>query len=215
LTAVSLLDRFFSSADPVTPSEIGPGIRLVVGLGNPGPEYERTRHNIGFELVDLMVSQRGVKWQRESKLKAKIAVDGAGVCWAKPLTYMNLSGTAVARIARSRGLHPNQILVVYDDIALPFGRLRFRAEGSAGGHNGIKSMLAALATESFARLRMGIGESRDAGHEGGLVEHVLGRFSPEEWPEAEKMLAIAADGVNCVLSDGLAAAMNRFNRRAD
>jgi peptidyl-tRNA hydrolase, PTH1 family len=209
---VSLLDRIFSSSQP---AEWPEGTRLVVGLGNPGPEYEGTRHNIGFELVDLMVSQREGKWQRESKLKAKIAIDGAGVCWAKPLTYMNLSGTAVARIARSRGLKPDQILVVYDDIALPLGRLRFRAEGSAGGHNGIKSMIASLATETFSRLRIGIGESRESGPEGGLVEHVLGRFSPEERPEVEKVLAIAADGVNCVLSEGLAAAMNRFNRRSD
>lgn len=209
---MSLLDRFFSSSHP---AELPEGTRLVVGLGNPGPEYEGTRHNIGFELVDLMVSQRERKWQRESKLKAKIAIDGEGVCWAKPLTYMNLSGTAVARIARSRGLRPDQILVVYDDIALPLGRLRFRAEGSAGGHNGIKSMIACLATETFSRLRIGIGESRERGPEGGLVEHVLGRFSPEERPEVEKVLAIAADGVNCVLSEGLAAAMNRFNRRSD
>lgn len=209
---MSLLDRLFSSSHP---AELPKGTRLVVGLGNPGLEYEGTRHNIGFDLVDLMVSQRQRKWQRESKLKAKVVIDGEGVCWAKPLTYMNLSGTSVARIARSRGLNPDQILVVYDDIALPLGRLRFRAEGSAGGHNGIKSMISCLATETFSRLRIGIGESRERGAEGGLVEHVLGRFSPEERPEVEKVLAIAADGVNCVLSEGLAAAMNRFNRRTD
>lgn len=206
---VSIFDRFISrpeAGDPVPPD----GIRLVVGLGNPGPEYEKTRHNIGFELVDLLAAGRGLKWTKEHKFRSKIATRGKDLVFAKPLTYMNLSGNAVARLMRDYKLQPDQILIAYDDISLPPGSLRFRANGSAGGHNGIKSLLEYLGTEEFPRLRIGIGAKVD---DEALTDHVLGRFTPEEWGEMEKVLAIAVDGVNCALSAGLDTAMNRFNRR--
>ncbi len=206
---MSIFDRFLARPHP-DHSESTDGIRLVVGLGNPGPEYERTRHNIGFELVDKLATDRGLKWSKEHKFRAKIAADGNGITFAKPLTYMNLSGNSVARLGRHHGLHPDQILVVYDDISLPVGSLRFRAEGSSGGHNGIKSIIEYFATETFPRLKIGVGAN--PGKEA-LTDHVLGQFSPEEWAEMEKVLAIAADGVNCALSAGLNTAMNQFNRR--
>ncbi|MEM9016198.1 MAG: aminoacyl-tRNA hydrolase [Verrucomicrobiota bacterium] len=207
---MSLLDRLFSQIEAETPEGAG-HIRLVVGLGNPGPEYEKTRHNVGFELLDLLAEDRGWKWKRERKFRAKIASETSALNLCKPLTYMNLSGNSVARIARFHKLEPAQILVVYDDVDLPIGRIRFRASGSAGGHNGIKSIIQNLATDAFPRLKIGIGS---AGGRGAMVDHVLGRFQPEEWEEIEKVLAIAADGVNCALSAGLDSAMNQFNQRS-
>ena len=208
---MSLLDRIFSQLpDPV--DHDGGHIRLVVGLGNPGPEYDKTRHNIGFELVDEMAKERDLKWKRDRKFRAKIASVTSALVLVKPITYMNLSGNAVARLARFHKLEPDQILVVYDDVDLPIGRLRFRANGSAGGHNGIKSIIEYLGTKEFPRLKIGIGA---AGGREGMVGHVLGRFDQEEWREMQKVLAIAADGVNCALSDGLDAAMNQFNRRTE
>ncbi len=203
---MSLIDRLFPSSTPETPE----GLRLVVGLGNPGPEYEGTRHNIGFDLVDRLSHERGLKWEKEHKFRAKVATDRGGVVFAKPLTYMNLSGNAAARLMRHHHLAPDRVLVVYDDIALPLGGLRFRAGGSAGGHNGIKSLIEYLGTEAFPRLRLGVGAAPE---NAGMVDHVLGRFTPEERAEVEKILEIAAEGVNYALSAGLEAAMNRYNRR--
>lgn len=208
---MSLLDRFFPKQDEPGSNVAGSGgLRLVVGLGNPGPEYEGTRHNVGFDLVDRLAKERGLKWEKEHKFRAKVCRDDEGVIFAKPLTFMNLSGNSVARIALKQGLEPSQILVVYDDTALPVGGLRFRANGSAGGHNGIKSLLATLGTEEFPRLRIGVGAA-PAGEV--LSDHVLSPFPPEERVEIEKVLEIAAEGVNCALSAGLDAAMNRYNRR--
>ena len=209
---MSLLDRLLSrTASDSAPVDDGPvRIRLVIGLGNPGPEYEGTRHNIGFVLVDRLARERGLKWVKEHKFRSKIATSRDGIIFAKPLTFMNLSGNAAARLMRQHRFTPEQILVVYDDTALPPGGLRFRAGGSAGGHNGIKSLIEYLGTEAFPRLRLGIGP---APTDGGLVDHVLGRFGDSERAGMEKVLEIAAEGVNCALSSGLEAAMNRFNRR--
>lgn len=204
---MSLLNRIFSS-DPPAPDDPSSGIRLIVGLGNPGLEYEGTRHNIGFALVDQIAKKEGWKWSRERKLRAKIASDSPRTILAKPLTYMNLSGNAVSRIARLHKLKPEQILIVYDDVDLPIGKIRFRATGSAGGHNGIKSIIEYLGTKDFPRLKIGIGSANETA---GMVDHVLGRFEEEEWKELEKVLAIAEDGVNCAVSSGLDTAMNRFN----
>jgi PTH1 family peptidyl-tRNA hydrolase len=210
--SVSFLDRLLSRSGPDPSPSVGDAkpIRLVVGLGNPGPEYDGTRHNIGFDLVDRLVRERALKWEKEHKFRSKTATGRDGIVFAKPLTFMNLSGNAVARLTRHHHLGPAQILVVYDDTALPPGGLRFRAGGSAGGHNGIKSLIEYLGTEAFPRLRLGIGPSPT---EGGLVDHVLGRFSEQERVEMEKVLEIGAEGVNCTLSSGLEAAMNRFNRK--
>lgn len=204
---MSLFDRIFST-ESSPPEEEADGIRLVVGLGNPGPEYENTRHNIGFALLDQMATSEGWKWSRERKLRAKVTKESSRLILAKPLTYMNLSGNAVSRIARLHRLRTDQILIVYDDVDLPIGKIRFRASGSAGGHNGIKSIIEYLGTKDFPRLKIGIG---NADHSEGMVDHVLGRFKEEEWKELEKVLAIAEDGVNCAVSSGLDTAMNRFN----
>jgi PTH1 family peptidyl-tRNA hydrolase len=206
---VSLLDRLFHRDEPAG-SGGADGIRLVVGLGNPGPEYEATRHNIGFDLLDRLVRERALKWEKEHKFRAKIATGRDGIVFAKPLTYMNLSGNAVSRLMRHQRLSPGRILVVYDDTALSPGALRFRPGGSAGGHNGIKSIIEYLGTEAFPRLRLGVGPA-PVGVD--LADHVLGPFRPEERVEMEKVLEIAAEGVNYALSVGLDAAMNRFNRR--
>ncbi|MDF1825216.1 MAG: aminoacyl-tRNA hydrolase [Verrucomicrobiales bacterium] len=206
---MSLLDRLFNEIEEELPDENG-HIRLVVGLGNPGPEYEGTRHNIGFDLVDRLAATRSLKWTRERKFRSKIATQSASLILSKPLTFMNLSGNAVARLTKFYKLKPDQVLVVYDDVDLPIGKMRFRANGSAGGHNGIKSLIEYLGTNEFPRLKLGIGA---AGRPGGMVDHVLGKFSEEESRELEKVLAIAEDGVNCALSAGLSAAMNQYNRR--
>lgn len=208
---VSLLDKLFSQIESETPKVTSDGrIRLVVGLGNPGPEYDGTRHNVGFELVDRLAAERDLKWKRDRKFRSKIASANASLVLTKPLTYMNLSGNAVARLQRFHKLDPDQILVVYDDVDLPIGRIRFRPEGSAGGHNGIKSLIEYLGTKEFPRLKIGIGSASGRGE---MVGHVLGKFSQEEREELEKVLAIAQDGVNCALSAGLDRAMNQFNGR--
>lgn len=209
---MSLLDKIFSQIESEAP-EPNPDsrIRLVVGLGNPGPEYDGTRHNVGFDLVDRLAAERDFKWKRERKFRAKIASANTSLVLAKPLTYMNLSGNAVARLQRFHKLAPDQILVVYDDVDLPIGRIRFRPEGSAGGHNGIKSLIEFLGTKEFPRLKIGIGS---AGGREEMIGHVLGKFSAEECEELEKVLAIAQDGVNCALSAGLDRAMNQFNGRS-
>ncbi len=198
-------------------------IRVVIGLGNPGREYEGTRHNVGFDIVDRMADNAGVSWQKERKWQALVARTGS-VILVKPQTFMNLSGQTAAYIGGFFKMSPSQMLVVYDDVDLPLGALRFRANGSAGGHNGIKSMIQSLGSDSFPRLKFGIGhrppppgevdpESADNQREGSMVSHVLGRFAVSERQEIEKSLAIAVDAVNCALARGLAAAMNQFNQK--
>lgn len=201
--------RLFSSSDPM-PSFPNDQIRLVVGLGNPGAEYEGTRHNVGFDLLDRIAESEGLEWSKERKFKAWVARRGTELILAKPLTFMNLSGTAVNKLAGFHKIPGTGMLVAYDDVSLPVGALRFRANGSAGGHNGIKSIIQSLGHDKFPRLKIGIGGARP----GGMVGHVLGRFSPEEKGEMEKVLANASDAVSCALASGLDAAMNRYNQKA-
>ena len=205
---MSLLDRIFSQLpDPV--DEDGGHIRLVVGLGNPGPEYDKTRHNIGFELVDEMAKARDLKWKRDRKFRAKIASATSALVLAKPITYMNLSGRAVAAAARFYKIPAEKILVVYDDVALPLGQQRFRMTGGSGGHNGIQSLITELGSQDFPRLKIGIGGV----HGSRLTGHVLGRFREEERDVAEKALASAVDAVQVALSEGVSKAANRYNVR--
>ena len=191
---------------------------MIVGLGNPGSKYARTRHNVGFDLVDRLASERGLDWRSEKKWKAEVArsLDGELVL-AKPQTYMNLSGESVIKLCSFFKIPPAQVLVVYDDADLPLGRLRIRLSGSAGGHNGVKSLIQHFGTDSFPRLKFGIGrnagEKADPRHD--MVGHVLGKFSAEEAPDLEKSMARAAEAVNDALSSGLASAMNRFNQNPD
>lgn len=158
-------------------------------------------------VVDQIVSRAGATWQRERQWKAEIALH-QGVLYCKPLSYMNLSGQPLAAAARYHKISPAQMLVIYDDVSLPLGKLRFRPGGSAGGHNGLRSIIATLGTSEVPRLRVGIGEAAGAG---GLVSHVLGRFGPDEEPLFREAVDRATDAVGYVQQHGLAAAMNQFN----
>lgn len=181
----------------------------MVGLGNPGRRYRGTRHNVGFRVVELLARRWGVSFQKEEKVEAAQArVAGQTVLLAKPLTYMNLSGQAVAELVRRWGIAPAQVLVVYDDMDLPTGTLRVRARGSAGGHRGMASVLEALGTLEVPRVRVGIGRP-----EVDAVDHVLSRFSPEEEPVVAEAVERAAEAVETVLSEGMERAMDRFNRK--
>jgi PTH1 family peptidyl-tRNA hydrolase len=186
-------------------------VKLIVGLGNPGKQYERTRHNIGFAVLDELARRADATFRKPWLAKAETVqadVAGQGALLAKPVTFMNLSGTAVAPLARKRGLEPADVVVVSDDMELPLGKLRIRARGGAGGHNGLKSVIEHLGSDGFARVRVGIGRSAGAGDATG---HVLGRFSAEERRALEPVVAAAADAIECIVRDGAEAAMNQFN----
>jgi len=184
-------------------------MRLVVGLGNPGRRYRGTRHNVGFEVVERLARRWGVRFRAEGQAEvAQAEVGGEPVLLAKPLTFMNLSGQAVAELVRRWGLAPNQVLVVYDDMDLPVGAIRVRARGTAGGHRGMASVLEGLGTLEIPRVRVGIGRpGSDA------VDHVLSRFEPAERAQVEEAVERAADAVEVALRDGIHRAMDRFNRR--
>ncbi len=179
-------------------------IRLVVGLGNPGPEYERTRHNLGFWVLDRLVPPG--EWEWRGKWKALCAAR-SGLLFCKPQTFMNLSGQAVAAIASFYKVPPRAVLVVLDDLSLELGRIRIRAGGSAGGHNGLKSIIASLGTQEIPRVRVGIGsaENRDT------AGYVLGAFSAAELRVLEESLPRAEEAVRLACSEGLDRAMNAFN----
>jgi PTH1 family peptidyl-tRNA hydrolase len=185
-------------------------VRLVVGLGNPGPEYNGTRHNVGFAVVDLLASQWGLAWQHSKSWHAFWA-KGEKAILVKPTTYMNRSGEPLATVAHFYKVEPSEILVVLDDLALELGRLRLRPEGSTGGHNGLESIIVRFGTEEIPRLRVGIGAAPTAG----AVDYVLGRFFEEERPLVEKTIARAADAVKCAIDNGLLSAMNQFNKNPE
>ena len=184
-----------------------PALRLVAGLGNPGAEYERTRHNVGFAVLDHLAAGAQVKWEREAKWKAYWAKIG-DVLFVKPMTYMNRSGDAIQTIAQFYKIEPREMLIVFDDLALELGRLRIRLDGGTGGHNGLDSIITTLGTDQIARLRLGIGAAPNAG----AVDYVLGRFFEEEQPIVEKSIARAADAVKWAIDKGVVSAMNTFNK---
>ncbi len=190
-------------------------MKLVVGLGNPGREYEQTRHNVGFLAVEEMARRAGASWRRSLRFPVRTATirlpDGPEMILAEPLTYMNASGDAVGPLARKRGIAPDDLLVVYDDADLPAGALRIRPFGGPGGHNGMRSIIAALGSDRFARIRIGIG--RGGGTE--LVEHVLASFTPDEWTTMNETIRRGADAALCWAVEGIEPAMNRFNRRSE
>ena len=192
----------------------GPTFRLLVGLGNPGREYSGTRHNVGFMVLDRLAAAWGAAFRADKKWQAEVAVVssqnpcGTGDVWlCKPQTYMNLSGESVGEIARFYKIEPARVFVILDDMALPLGRLRIRERGTAGGHNGLQSILDHLGTQDIARLRIGIGSAEP----GAAVGHVLGRFAVDERPLVEQSLERAVEAVRFAQENDLPSAMNRFN----
>ena len=180
-----------------------------MGLGNPGKDYAGTRHNVGFEVLERLAAAAGLVFQREKKWHSEVCRTAEGLFLLKPQTYMNLSGRAAAAVARFYKIDPEEILVVYDDVALPLGSQRFRMNGGSGGHNGIESLITELGSQDFPRLKIGIGGVPGAR----LTGHVLGRFREEEREVAEKALATAVDAVQVALTEGVNKAANRFNVR--
>jgi len=197
----------------VSEPRAGADIRIVVGLGNPGFEYEDTRHNVGFMVLDELARRLRLRFQRgegEYRL-ARALSGGSALLLVKPDTYMNNSGLAVAQVLDAERAGPDSLLVVVDDVALPLGSLRLRARGSDGGHNGLYSVIYTLGTEQFSRLRCGIGPEVMP-HEGELASFVLSAFEPGEREAVATMVQRAADAVSHVLQEGLERAMTQFNR---
>ena len=183
---------------------------LIVGLGNPGQKYEHTRHNMGFLTVDLLAEKAGVKL---NKVKFKSAFNilsfaGCKCLVMKPQTYMNLSGEAVREAAQFYKIPPQRVLVIYDDVSLPVGKLRVRPSGSAGGHNGIKNIIAHLGTQEFPRIKIGTGAP---GEGGDMIDWVIGVPSQAERKILVESFERAVEAAECIISDGCQKAMNRFN----
>lgn len=192
----------------------GGATRLVLGLGNPGPKYADTRHNLGFRVVDALAGRLGIAVDRtecNALIGGRRIGDAGEVLLAKPLTYMNRSGHAARCLVERRGLEPPAVLVVYDEVSLPLGRLRLRPSGSPGGHRGMESVIASLRTEDVARLRLGIGpEGGVPGEE--MLDFVLEPFARDEREAAAEMVERAADACRVWIEQGGQAAMNRFNQ---
>jgi PTH1 family peptidyl-tRNA hydrolase len=186
-----------------------PSFPLIVGLGNPGRQYENTRHNVGFMILDRLAAAAESSFESRPKWQAHTAKLPDGTLLLKPQTFMNLSGRSVRQVAAFHKWPPEDMLVIYDDSALPLGRLRFREKGSAGGHNGIKSLIEHLGSDAFPRLKVGIGEPKP----GGMTGHVLGGFLEDEREEVENMLASAVEAVQLARSQGFAIAANTYNSR--
>ena len=184
---------------------------IIAGLGNPGSKYENTRHNMGFKAIDAMASEFGIDVNR-AKFKGLIGEGRIGsekVILLKPQTYMNLSGEAVKLAGGFYKIPPERILVIYDDVSLPVGKLRVRPKGSAGGHNGIKNIIAHLGTDVFPRIKVGVGAPDRP--ERDMVSWVIGNPTPEEQKLLDQALDRALDAAACVIERGVGEAMNRFN----
>ena len=188
-------------------------MRLIVGLGNPGVRYENTRHNIGWRVVDAFASRFRIRLGTHEKdaMTGRGRVAGQSVMVAKPLTYMNLSGASVAGLLRAHAVDPREMIVVYDDVDLPLGRLRVRERGSAGTHNGMRSIIEHVGHGDFPRLRVGVsGESRGQARD--LADYVLEEFEPEERDLVTGVIATSLDGLLMFCRGDLRSAMNRINR---
>jgi len=183
---------------------------LVVGLGNPGEEYAKTRHNVGAEVVEILARRHGGKLrkQKERSFSDEVNVGGKRMALAIPMTYMNLSGEAVAPLVRRYGVEPGQLVVIQDEMDFELGRLQVKNGGGLAGHNGLKSIVAHLHTQDFIRVRIGIG--KPPGQRQG-ADHVLRRFSKTERKEIDVTLEEAADAVELILAEGVETAMNRIN----
>ena len=187
-------------------------MKVIAGLGNPGAEYANTPHSIGFEVVDAVARGIGASWKGSSSFKGELAtglLGGVKVLLVKPQTYMNLSGECVSPVLKYHNATIQDLLVVSDDIDLPVGRLRIRKGGSAGGHNGLKSVIERTGSSDFVRLRIGVG--RDPQSRSNVIGHVLGKFSPEDRQAMDEVVATAAEAVGAIENENLETAMNRYN----
>ncbi len=189
-------------------------MKLIVGLGNPGKEYENTRHNTGFKCLDLVSNKLGVSVNRKAfnALIGKTTYKGEQVILMKPQTYMNLSGEAAAQAAKFYKIPPERVLVVSDETALPIGKLRVRSKGSAGGHNGLKSLISCLGTEEFPRIRLGVGAPPHPDYD--MADWVLAVPRNEDAVAFSEAAGRAAEAVACYVTEGPERAMNRFNTKA-
>ena len=185
-------------------------IRLIAGLGNPGAEYNGTRHNVGFEVVDRLAAEWGLAWQH-SKSWHSLWAKGDKAILVKPTSYMNRSGEPVLAVAQFYKIAAAEILVILDDMALPLGRLRLRPDGGTAGHNGLESIIVQFGSEEIPRLRIWIGGAPREG----ATDYVLGRFFEEERPVVEKTISRAAEAVKCAIDNGLLSAMNQFNKNPE
>ena len=185
-------------------------MKIIVGLGNPGLAHRRNRHNFGFMVVQALAEQRGMRFRR-GRHRSSQALGEIGkeeVLLVRPMTFMNVSGAAVAGVVRQHGCPLEELLVVCDDAALELGRMRLRRSGSAGGHNGLKSIIEQLHSDQFARLRLGVGQPPD-GME--MMDYVLGVFRRNEWPTVHEVIARAVQAIETWVYHGADEAMNRFN----
>ena len=187
-------------------------MKVIAGLGNPGAEYANTPHSIGFEVVDAVARGIGASWKGSSSFKGELAtglLGGVKVLLVKPQTYMNLSGECVSPVLKYHNATIEDLLVVSDDIDLPVGRLRIRKGGSAGGHNGLKTVIERTGSSDFVRLRIGVG--RDPQSRSNVIGHVLGKVSPEDRQAMDEVVATAAEAVGAIENENLETAMNRYN----
>ena len=203
-------------------------MKLIAGLGNPGRKYDGTRHNVGFDVVDALARRHRAEWEPAPRgieaLVAKIRTQGptdpgtqgptdlGTQILVKPLTYMNLSGGAVVPLLQFYKIDPGDLLVLVDEVHLDLGRLRIRRSGSAGGHNGLKSLIASLGSQESARLRIGVGRGDDRR---GLADHVLAKFDADERATVAEMVDRSADAVELFIAEGIGPVMNRYNRKED
>jgi PTH1 family peptidyl-tRNA hydrolase len=185
----------------------------IIGLGNPGDEYRHTRHNVGFECVDKLAYDHGINMKRERKFRADIgtgSIAGRKVLLAKPNTYMNLSGEAVREVLNFYKLSHAHLIIIYDDYALPVGEVRCRPQGGSNGQKGMSNIISALGTQEICRIRIGIGSKPP---QWSLSDYVLSRFLREEWSEMIAGITKAGDAAQAILTNGIDAAMNTFNRK--
>ena len=184
-------------------------MKVIVGLGNPGAQYANTPHSVGFEVVDAIAAELGLEWETKkafSCLMAKGVFAGVPVLLVKPQTYMNLSGESVAPVVKYHNATHADLIVVQDDIDIPLGRLRIRKNGSCGGHNGIRNIIERLGSQSFIRLKVGVGKDKS-----NVIGHVLGKFDPASRTTVDKVVSASVQAVASILRDGADKAMNVFN----
>jgi PTH1 family peptidyl-tRNA hydrolase len=191
-------------------------VKLIVGLGNPGKKYSGNRHNVGFQCLNHFARLHFIHfWHRQCRARVGIGkMSGQKLVLARPGTFMNLSGKSVACLVRKHRIPLTDLLVVYDDLNLPPGRIRLRQSGSSGGHKGMNSIISALGSEDFPRIRVGIGRPQVEGHslsEDAIVSYVLSDFSRQEEAVIKPVIARVAEAIDCFLTQGITAAMNRFN----